>query len=409
MRARQSIRIHKRLNALHRHPHFKTALHLIQTLQGKGFQTVLAGGSVRDSLLGRTPKDLDIATAAPPEVVESSFSHTLAIGKEFGTIVVVEGQENFEVTTFRREGPYTDGRHPDHVEFTDMIEDAKRRDFTVNALFYDPVKTEVLDFVGGAKDLSKRILRTVGDPEERFFEDRLRMLRAPRFVAQLGFVLDDMALRAIQNNSELLVKVSAERVFNEMRRLLSAPFVANGLHVLRMAKLEEVVWPEMARANLERFKNFTPLLSWENAFAAVMLLAECESAETRLRAWKASRESIRRVQSLMDGCRILMNSSSTRAQRVRVLGGENFAEILLLTQGFLHGESDVILSWIGEFLKVSGKTGALPQPLLNGQDLLSAGMVPGEKMGLLLKALYEEQLEGKIKSKAEALEKIKKY
>ncbi|MGZ3722167.1 MAG: CCA tRNA nucleotidyltransferase [Bdellovibrionales bacterium] len=408
MSSRQSQRIQRRLETLHAHPQFATALEIVLRLQKRGFDAVMAGGCVRDGLLNRVPKDLDVATSAPPDDVEAEFAQTLAVGKAFGTIVVIEAGHNFEVTTFRREGGYADGRHPDRVEFTDMNEDAKRRDFTVNALFYDPVAEEVFDFVGGVKDLSAGLLRTVGLAEERFAEDHLRMLRAPRFVAQLGFTLDSAALAAVQKHHAAIAKVSTERVFNEMRSLLSSPHLEQGLKVLRESRLEADIWPEMAKANLDRLSNFGPFLSWENAFAAVMLLSSEEKSETLLRAWKAPRESMRHAQALMDGCKTIMNPTTTRAGRMRVLGSEEYAEILQLAEGFLPGNRQVIQGWIAEFLAVAGPSGKLPPPFLNGQDLIAAGIAPGAEMGELLKDLYEAQLEGEIKSREAALEEVAK-
>lgn len=404
MKTRQS----RKLEMLHAHSQFEVALRLIKKLQEQGFDAVLAGGCVRDGLLGISPKDLDVATSAPPDVVEKSFAQTLAVGKAFGTIVVIENGHNFEVTTFRREGGYSDGRHPDRVEFTDMKEDAQRRDFTVNALFYDPWHQEIFDFVEGLKDLERRVLRTVGVAEERFDEDKLRMLRAPRFVAQLGFELDEKAFQAIVTHHKAIDQVSPERIFNEMRRMLSSRYLLNGLRVFRDSKLTLDIWPELLDAKLERLEDFGPFPRWELAFAAVMLLSAKSNSELILRAWKAPRDSIRKIQSMMDGCKTLMNSATTRAGRMRVIGGEEFAGTLQLAQGFLSSEPKVVEKWIKEFLEVTGESGKLPQPFVTGQDLIAAGLAPGAEMGNLLRTLYDEQLEGRLGSREEALAAVTK-
>jgi len=403
MKPRQSLKL--RLTPLHRQVQFQSAVRLIQSLRDEGFETVFAGGCVRDSLLGVVPKDLDIATAAPPTTVETLFPRTLAVGKAFGTIVVIEDGHNFEVTTFRREGGYTDGRHPSQVEFTDLAEDASRRDFTVNALFYDPLEEKIIDCVNGMQDLSDRRLRTVGRAEERFAEDYLRMLRAPRFVAQLGFALDEEASNAIHKLHHHITQVSAERIFMEMRRLLSSQFLIQGLSTLRATQLEVEVWPEARPADFNKLSAFMPFLGWENAFAAITLLAGGTSGEPRLRAWKAPRESMKRVQQQIDGCRTLQNPDAGRAARARIMGGEVYAETLQLARGF-HGDQSV-KEWIQEYLDITGPTGVLPKPFLNGQDLLASGIPPGEKMGVFLKTLYDEQLAGKLRSKDEALERLK--
>ena len=215
-------------------------------ISSTGHQAVLAGGSVRDALLGLNPKDLDVATSAPPELVEGTFASTLAVGKAFGTIVVIENGHNFEVTTFRTEGPYLDGRHPSMVKFSGIEEDAKRRDFTVNALFYDPLKLELYDFARGLQDLEDKCLRTVGQPAERFNEDHLRMLRAVRFVSQLGFTIEPETLAAMETLHERMRNVSSERVLNEMQKLLGGPYLRSSLQAMMQAKLHVVCWPELA-------------------------------------------------------------------------------------------------------------------------------------------------------------------
>src|SRR5919108_4711449 len=167
-----------------------TATEIVRCLQEAGFEAYFVGGSVRDQLRGKEPQDYDIATAARPEQVESLFTRTIPVGRKFGVVLVLEEGFAFQVATFRAEADYTDGRHPGRVTFADARADAQRRDFTVNGLFFDPVANRLLDWVGGEADLRARIIRTIGDPEERFAEDHLRMLRAIRFAAQLDFEID---------------------------------------------------------------------------------------------------------------------------------------------------------------------------------------------------------------------------
>ncbi|NJL24619.1 MAG: CCA tRNA nucleotidyltransferase [Calothrix sp. SM1_5_4] len=233
------MKIRQSLEQIHSHPAWPAAEKIFRRLNGMGHLTVFAGGCVRDSLLGVEPKDLDLATSARPEEIESCFERTLAVGKAFGTIVVVEDGHAFEVTTFRKDGPYLDARRPAHVHFSDIREDAQRRDFTVNALFYDPLKVEILDYVGGVEDLRRRVLRTVGDPFTRFAEDRLRLLRAVRFVSQLGFEVDPATLKAIRDMHDQLRGVSAERILNEVKRFLTGVHLRDGLRVLRESRLAD--------------------------------------------------------------------------------------------------------------------------------------------------------------------------
>src|SRR5262249_29074713 len=197
-------------------------------------------------LLGRDPADYDIATNAHPDQVRSLFDRTVAVGAAFGVVRVLVGEESYEVATFRTEGPYRDGRHPASVRFASAQEDVARRDFTVNGLLYDPSSGEVLDFVGGRADLDARIIRTIGDAETRFSEDRLRMLRAVRLAAELGFTLAPDAVSAIRLLAPGLAQVSAERTRDELVRMVAGPDPARALELLRHTGLLGVVLPEVA-------------------------------------------------------------------------------------------------------------------------------------------------------------------
>ncbi len=199
-----------------------TAVEIVRHLQTAGFSAFWVGGCVRDFLLGREPQDYDIATSARPEQVEKLFKRTVAVGKKFGVMVVLEGGHQFQVATFRAEADYQDGRHPEHVTFANAEADAQRRDFTVNGLFYDPVTEKLHDWVGGEKDLRAKIIRTIGSPEERFAEDHLRLLRAVRFAAQLGFEIEPQTFAAVRALAPKIELISAERIRDELIKLFSA-------------------------------------------------------------------------------------------------------------------------------------------------------------------------------------------
>jgi poly(A) polymerase len=192
-------------------------------LQTAGFSAFWVGGCVRDVLLGREPGDYDIATSARPEQIEKLFKRTVAVGKKFGVMVVLEGGHQFQVATFRAEADYRDGRHPEQVTFGDAQADAQRRDFTVNGLFYDPVAEKLHDWVGGEKDLRAKIIRTIGSPGERFAEDHLRLLRAVRFAAQLGFEIEPQTFAAVRTLAPKIELISAERIRDELIKLFSPP------------------------------------------------------------------------------------------------------------------------------------------------------------------------------------------
>ena len=221
---------------------------MVKVLQEHGYQAVFAGGCVRDTLLGRTPHDWDIATSARPEQVEAIFPRTYAVGKQFGIITVVgEDQENYEVATFRGDVAYTDGRHPDAIRFVDMAEDVRRRDFTCNALLGDPVANVVHDFVGGVADLKAGVLRAVGNPARRFEEDKLRVLRAVRFAASLGFTIEPATWSAVQAYAgQVKGVVSVERIASELEKMLLCGHSQCALDLLDRAGLLASLFPELA-------------------------------------------------------------------------------------------------------------------------------------------------------------------
>jgi poly(A) polymerase len=245
----------------------ETAKEIVRRLEADGFQAFWVGGCVRDFLLGRELDDFDIATDAKPEQVEKLFKRTVAVGRKFGVMVVVEGKQQFQVATFRAEADYQDGRRPEKVVFASAEADALRRDFTVNGLFYDPLTEKTYDWVGGEKDLSAKIIRTIGAPKERFAEDHLRLLRAVRFAAQLGFEIEPETFAAIQSLAPKIKLISAERIRDELVKLFAPPIsigragsslpadgahgvtrptAARGLVLLRDSGLLEQILPEVA-------------------------------------------------------------------------------------------------------------------------------------------------------------------
>lgn len=222
------------------------AVKIVRALRRAGFAAFFAGGAVRDALLRRPFSEIDIATAAKPEKVEKLFAHTIPTGKKHGTVTVRLTGQNFEVTTFRAEGPYEKRRRPIRVKFLESAEeDAKRRDFTINALFYDPEKEQVLDYVKGIADLSHRAIRLVGDAEERIDEDALRMMRAVRFAATLNFSISASARKAIKERAKLITEISAERVKQELDRVMLSPRASVGVGLLDIVGLLSYILPEV--------------------------------------------------------------------------------------------------------------------------------------------------------------------
>jgi tRNA nucleotidyltransferase/poly(A) polymerase len=225
-------------------PEYLLAARICETLQKSGFTAWLAGGCVRDAILGVTPADFDVATNATPDQIEEIFPKTVAVGKAFGVIVVVEGKNQVEVATFRMDGEYKDGRRPQSIQLSTPEEDARRRDFTVNALFYDLKNGEIHDFAGGREDIEKKIIRAVGVPEQRFAEDHLRILRAVRFVSQLGMTLEPGTAQAVFAHVGWIKDVSGERIFDELSKLLKGKNRIEALQLLLEKDFLKTLFPD---------------------------------------------------------------------------------------------------------------------------------------------------------------------
>ncbi|MEI8197059.1 MAG: CCA tRNA nucleotidyltransferase, partial [Phycisphaerae bacterium] len=216
---------------------------IVRRLQQAGHTAYFAGGCVRDQLLGRTPADFDVATSAHPEQVMTLFGRAQQVGVSFGVVLVRQKHQTVEVATFRTDGQYSDGRRPDNVQFTTAEVDAQRRDFTCNGLFFDPIAHQLHDFVGGQADIQARILRAIGRPEQRFAEDYLRMLRAPRFAAKLGFEIEPVTLQAIRIGAPNIRLISKERIGEELRMMLAHPARVRAAELLVATGLLAQIWP----------------------------------------------------------------------------------------------------------------------------------------------------------------------
>ncbi|HJX25338.1 MAG TPA: CCA tRNA nucleotidyltransferase, partial [Chthoniobacterales bacterium] len=237
----------------------RTARELVTRLRDCGHVAYFAGGSVRDLVRGETPKDIDIATDARPEAVQKMFSRTYAVGAHFGVIVVLENEFQFEVATFRSDDVYIDGRRPTAVHFSSPEEDAKRRDFTINGMFFDPIAGEVIDFVGGRADLEAKLVRAIGDPAQRFAEDRLRMLRAIRFSIVLDYQIDHQTWDALIANAGSIKEISAERIREELVRIFLSPNRVRGWDLLDESGLFRAILPEIeAMKGCEQPEQFHP-------------------------------------------------------------------------------------------------------------------------------------------------------
>ncbi|MGB7624147.1 MAG: HDIG domain-containing metalloprotein [Terriglobia bacterium] len=241
-------------------PLLQTATAIVKTLHENGFAAYFVGGCVRDLVMGRQPKDVDIATSAPPDSVQELFPNTVAVGEQFGVVIVILNNIHFEVATFRAEGSYSDGRHPDQVRYSNSPEeDAKRRDFTLNALFYDPVEGKLLDFHEGRQDIERRIIRAIGNPQQRLQEDKLRMLRAVRFAVRFDSIIETETEQAIVAAASEITQVSPERLRDELTRILTEGHSHRGFHLLEELGLLAILLPELiAMKGVEQPPEFHP-------------------------------------------------------------------------------------------------------------------------------------------------------
>ena len=406
------------------------AVEVVGRLRAKGHEALWAGGCVRDQLLGLVPKDYDVATSAHPEQIREifGFKRTLPIGAAFGVISVLgpKGAGHIEVATFRRDQAYLDGRHPSGVTFTNAEEDAKRRDFTINGIFYDPLLERVIDFVGGQQDLENRLVRAIGDPRKRFAEDKLRMLRAIRFAATFQFALDPDTLAAIRQQADELTVVSVERIAGELRRMLVQPHRQRAMQLLRESRLLEVVFPEVASAAQAPAES-EPAHTWENKLAILDRLAEPtfsmalaavlrdlgEYGEPRLElarqiCWglALSNEESGGVHKLLAEESLIRQAPQLPwPQLQRILIAPRIGELLDYTQAVasvLDGSAAAV-DHCRQLLRLPPDQ-LDPPPLITGDDLIAAGIPQGPKYKLILEAVRDAQLEGKVATQEAALD-----
>lgn len=401
-------------------PDGKLLNEIITTLEGAGFYAYLAGGCVRDYLLDRDWQDLDVATNAKPDDVERLFPKTLSIGKQFGIMVVVSEDSQIEVATFRTDGEYIDGRHPEFVHFSEPLEDAKRRDFTINALFYDLKSKKVIDYVEGEKDLKSRIIRAVGDPRKRFQEDHLRILRALRFANQLDFTIDPPTWDAIKEFAPKVVDVSIERIRDELRKLFSVrPERAlqwlNDTDLYSKLFPELIFYPQWIQLQLpfteeNHLKWMVPLLLGSANITKVIEIIRDgdwtyakelnEFLQKWCKNWKLSKQDEKNLKLILSAPALVENWQKLRSGVKRDLALSPTEKILVIT--LLQLKSSLP---IREEIK-SLEQGENPEPFLNGKDLM---VLPASSLRTeVLREAWYLQLEGLLKNRDQALDWLKK-
>jgi putative nucleotidyltransferase with HDIG domain len=421
---------------------------IVRQLQGKGHVAYFAGGCVRDAIRGEAPSDYDVATSAKPEEIVAQFERTREVGAHFGVVLVIEGGHEFEIATFRSDGSYGDGRRPDSVEFSNPEEDAKRRDFTINGLFYDPVEDKLIDLIDGERDLSTGLIRAIGNPAARLAEDHLRLLRAVRFAARFGFEIEPQTWTAVCAGAGDLSKISAERVRDEFSKIMLDGNRVRGFDLLVESGLMAQVIPEILDLKgCEQPPQFHPegdvfvhtrlmlsLLEGEPSLVVVLgvLLHDIAKpatytydevdqrirfnghdklgatmAETILRRLKYPNGVIDAVVTLVDNHMTFKDVQKMRTAKLkRFMARETFSDEMELHR------VDCLGSWGGldnyDFLNSKTEEFANepinPPPLVNGRDLMKLGWPPGPGLGKILTEIQDRQLEGALTTREEALQ-----
>ena len=396
------------------------ALQVAQKLQDHGYQGLWAGGCVRDQLLGRQPKDYDVATDATPEKVRAIFGKrkTIAIGAAFGVITVIGNRQsgNIEVATFRRDSTYSDGRRPDSVQYTDAREDAIRRDFTINGMFFDPVSRQIIDFVDGKADIECRVVRAIGDPHERINEDKLRMLRAVRFTAAYKFELDPETLQAIQQHAADIHAVSAERIGAEMRRMLRHSSRAVAVDLLKECRLLKEVLQDgellyKNRGNWRTRLRWLEELSDETEFeqaAAILLsrLIKLQGVLPTVERWKLTNAEAAGIQWIEDHLLFLSRAHQLPWSEIQPLLIHKFARMAVQVAEIQFGAHHEGIKACRE--RLSRDPDELnPKPLIDGSDLKQLGLKPGPDFKRILDRVRALQLDGEIQTRESALKLAK--
>lgn len=423
--------------------HRDVATWVVETLTSAGFQACFAGGCVRDMLMGADPVDYDVATSAKPDDVRRLFDKTIPVGEQFGVMLVIRAGVQVEVATFRSDGPYTDGRHPDRVEFTDVRGDVERRDFTINGMMFDPKTGKVIDLVGGQADLKKGIIRAIGEPHKRFEEDRLRMVRAARFSARFGFPIEPGTREAIVELAARIVSVSPERLADELRRMLAHRSRAQAIRLLDELGLLVHILPGIsAMKGVEQGERWHPEgdvfahtlkclevagdVRWELALAAMLHdVGKPATVDPTGKAAFVNHESVG-AEKADEICRRLRLSNREREDVVwlvknhmrfrdvkkmkvstlkRLMSEPLFEDLAALHRidALSSGGDLEYYDFATEQYRKFREEKPPVKPLVTGHDLISRGLTPGSGFKKILDEVYDAQLEGKFADRDGAL------
>lgn len=432
----------------------QTAYNIILKLQKAGFLAYLAGGSVRDMLMGQNPKDFDIATSATPDEIEKIIKKTIPIGKKFGVILAIENDFHFEIATFRSDSGYSDGRRPDAVYFTSPKKDAFRRDFTINGIFYDPITKNVLDYVNGETDIQKKILRFIGNPFQRIEEDNLRIIRAVRFKNRFNLVFENETQEALQKYAEKIKNVSPARIREEMNKILEHPSRVEAIQDLSTLGILKVILPE-----IDSLKNIPQPDTYHQEGGVythtLMALKQVKENTNLALIWAVLLHDTGKRETLVhQKDRIHFDGHAEKSTEIALEIGRRFSfpnllknKTAWLIEHHMHIEQILEMKlahriklfmhpWFEDLLELHrcDESGSIPieldlyhkiqklyfefknekllttpiKPLIKGEEIMSILKIPPSALvGKILNELHEEQIEGKIKSKKEAIRFLK--
>jgi poly(A) polymerase len=388
------------------------ALAVVDRLRRHGYEALWAGGCVRDMLLGLEPADIDVATNATPTQVVDLFTRTRKVGAQFGVVLVKQGRYWIETATFRTDLDYTDGRRPDRVVFTTAEQDALRRDFTINGLFYDPIEEHVIDYVEGQRDLQAGIIRAIGDPEERLAEDHLRLLRAVRFTARFGFHLDEPTATAVRHHAAKIARVSAERIREELEKMLAHPARATAFSLMAELGLMEHLWagsqwPSGRIAHVaDTLAHLPDNADFVLSLAAVLADEPVAHVPEIGQDLRCSNDQMKNTAWLVAHKVDLDRSATMRlADFKKLLAHDRFDDLLALHRALCLSEGRPL---DGNEAARSRRASIppdriAPPPLVTGEDLIARGLEPGPRFKTILDALYDAQLDDTLTSREQAL------
>lgn len=391
------------------------ALAVTRRLRDNGHEALWAGGCVRDMLLNLEPTDIDVATNAHPERIVELFRRTRQVGAQFGVVLVKQGLHWIEVATFRSDVNYADGRRPERVVFTTAEQDAQRRDFTINGLFYDPIERRTIDYVGGQRDLAGRIVRAIGDPAQRFAEDHLRMLRAARFATRFGFEIEPATAAAIREHAARLTRISSERIREELEKMLVRSSRAPALRQIAELGLLPYLWTDarwsedqLARA-IRALDALPEQADFVLALAAMLLDLSPREARRVARDLRCSNEETSALAWLIEQVDALEHAEVLCLPEFkRLVASPRFDDLLALHAAVcdargLAKDANLAARRRREAIPPDQIT---PPPFVTGDDLIALGQEPGPLFGNLLETLYDEQLDERLTSREQALDRL---